>query len=247
MQSPDTSAASDPAATASPGREPGLSLASIETWIFDLDNTLYPARCNLFAEIDRRMGEFIASALGLTALEAKNVQKGLFERHGTTLRGLMSEHRIDPSDFLAYVHDIDLTPLEPADRLDRALARLPGRKLIFTNGSTAHARRVLGRLGLDRHFPDIYDIVAAGFVPKPELQPYLDLCASRGIDPARAAMVEDMARNLRPAHALGMVTVWVPNESDWARAGAGDHIHFTVDDLPAWLEKLVEPTPGAPR
>ncbi len=238
---------SSPTTAGTPDAPGHLGLA--ETWIFDLDNTLYPARCNLFAAIDQRMGEFIAGAMGVDIPAAKAMQKQFFERHGTTLRGLMHEHRIDPADFLAYVHDIDLSPLKPEPRLDLALARLPGRKVIYTNGSTAHAERVLGRLGLRHHFTAIHDIIAADFVPKPHPEPYLDLCASQGIDPARAVMVEDMARNLKPAHDMGMTTVWVVSDNDWARAGQGDHIHHVVTDLAAWLESIADrrAEAGAPR
>ncbi len=216
-----------------------LAVADVETWIFDLDNTLYPARCNLFAAIDRRMGEFIADTLGLELAEAKVRQKQFFHDYGTTLRGLMIEHRINPQDFLSYVHNIDLDVIEPAPRLDKALAALTGRKLIFTNGTVAHAGRVLARLGIARHFEAVYDIVAANFLPKPDPAPYLDLCTRYDVAPATAVMVEDMARNLLPAHALGMTTVWLPHDSDWSSAGNGEHINHQVDDLTAWLEAAI--------
>ena len=213
-------------------------LRQAETWLFDLDNTLYPAHCNLFDQIDRRMGEFISRLFGETLDQAKQRQKTYFRTYGTTLRGLMVEHGLDPKSFLDYVHDIDLAGLAPAPRLDRALAALPGRKLVFTNGSVAHADRVMRRLGIDRHFSAIFDIAAAGFVPKPARQTYEQLCAAHAVEPNRAVMVEDIARNLEPAHALGMTTVWVPAGEDWRSGDTAAHIHHVVEDLAGWLENL---------
>lgn len=230
---PDTSTATD-------ARHP---LHRIETWIFDLDNTLYPAACNLFAQVDRRIGEFIALRFGLSYEEARREQKRYFRDYGTTLRGLMVEHDVDPTEYLDYVHAIDVTPVPPSPALDRALAALPGRKVIYTNGSAGHAANVLNRLGIARHFEVVYDIVAADYIPKPDPRPYRALVARHGIAPATACMVEDIARNLVPAAALGMTTVWVRSDADWARpehggvAGSG-HIHHVVDDLVAWLTEL---------
>ena len=212
----------------------------IETWIFDLDNTLYPARCNLFAAIDRRMTEYISTLLAVDLIEAKRLQKQYFLQHGTTLRGLMSEHGIDPRSFLDYVHDIDLTPVPPSRALDAALHKLPGRKVIFTNGSVAHAERVIGRLGIAHHFEHVFDIVASDYRPKPDPAPYRQLCTAQKIDPRAAVMVEDMARNLVPAHDLGMTTVWVPSGSESSREGADrGHVHHVVEDLESWLADLV--------
>lgn len=213
---------------------------TVDVWIFDLDNTLYPASCNLFAQVDRRIGEFIAARFGLPYDEARRRQKRYFRDHGTTLRGLMVEHDIDPVPFLDYVHAIDTTPVAPSPALDRALAALPGRKLIHTNGSAAHAANVTARLGIAGRFDGVFDIVAAGYVPKPDPAPYRVLLETFAVDPARAVMVEDIARNLAPAHALGMTTVWVRSDADWARpdhggVGAGTHIDHAVDDLVAWL------------
>ncbi|MCW5731607.1 MAG: pyrimidine 5'-nucleotidase [Alphaproteobacteria bacterium] len=213
-------------------------LAEAETWLFDLDNTLYPARCNLFAEIELRMRQFIADMLAVDLAEAGRRQKDYSRRHGTTLRGLMSEHGLDPRAFLAYVHDIRLDALEPAPELDRALAALPARKIVFTNGSVSHAERVMERLGIARHFAAIYDIAAAGFVPKPDAASYERLCRLHAVRPQTAVMVEDMARNLLPAHALGMTTVWLPEAERRQEAEGAVHIHHVVDDLPAWLASL---------
>lgn len=222
---------------ASPLRD--AALARAETWIFDLDNTLYPAECNLFAQIDQRMGAFIAELFGVDAVEAKQRQKGFFQAHGTTLRGLMVEHGVDPQAFLDFVHDIDVSVVAPLPSLTEALDRLPGRKLIYTNGTVAHADRVLARLGIADRFEGVFDIVASAYLPKPQESPYRQMVNRYGISPQRAVMVEDMARNLKPAAGLGMTTVWVPTASAWAQPDPGDdHIHHVAHDLAAFLAAL---------
>lgn len=221
-------------------------LAAVETWVFDLDNTLYPAASSLFDQVDRRMGEFVARLLGVPAEAARAEQKRLFREHGTTLRGLMVEHGVDPVAFMDHVHAIDLTRLDPDPRLTLALARLPGRKVVYTNGSVAHAARVTARLGIDRHFDATFDIAAAGWIPKPDPAPYGVMLDRLGIDPARAAMVEDIARNLAPAAALGMATVWVRGDLDRAKAGAAaPHVHHETDDLAAFLLAVAGTEDGA--
>lgn len=224
-------------------------LSDIEVWIFDLDNTLYPASCNLFAQVDQRIGAFIADHFGIPYDEARAMQKRFFRDHGTTLRGLMVEHDVDPIPFLDYVHAIDVTPVAPSPELDRALERLPGRKVIYTNGSARHAANVTDRLGITRHFDTVFDIVEAGYVPKPDPRPYRDLLDRHAIAPRTACMVEDIARNLVPAHALGMTTVWVRSEADWARpdpslpgggVGTATHIDHVAEDLVAWLAAVPE-------
>lgn len=208
----------------------------VADWVFDLDNTLYPARCRLFDQVDRRIGLFIQERLGLDAIAARLLQKRYFREHGTTLSGLMTHHGIDPEVFLEFVHDIDLSPVEPSPALDSALARLPGRKFIFTNGSSAHAARVMGRLGVARHFDGVFDIADAGYVPKPAEATYERLIRRHRIEPDRAVMIEDLPRNLRPAAALGMTTVLVLTGEDWAETDKeGSHIHHVTDDLVAWL------------
>lgn len=220
---------------------PPLVAASVETWIFDLDNTLYPARCNLFVQVSARMTSFIQDRFGLEPGTAKDLQRDLFRRHGTTLRGLMTEHAVDPEAFLHYVHDIDVSVVDPSPRLDRLLGALPGRKLVFTNGSVPHAERVMRRLGVDHHFESVFDIVASDFVPKPDPRPYARLVELAGFAPAGAVMVEDMAKNLAPAAALGMRTVWLRSDYDWARDGAdADHVHHVAEDLVGFLESLLE-------
>jgi putative hydrolase of the HAD superfamily len=224
-----------------PPPPPISPLRDAEAWLFDLDNTLYPAAIDLFAQIDVRMRGYIAGFLGLALDEAYALQKKYFHEYGTSMRGLMDLHGLDPTPFLAHVHDIDVGVLDPSPLLEQALAALPGRKLVFTKASVAHARRVLHRLGVDHHFADIFDIVAAEFRPKPEPEIYRKLIDLHVIDPTRAVMVEDMARNLLPAAALGMTTVWVRTGSAWGALDAdAGHIHHTVDELVPWLVDVVE-------
>lgn len=216
-------------------------LFDAETWVFDLDNTLYPASSNLFDQVDRRMCGFIAETFNLPHADAYKLQKQYFREHGTTLRGLMSQDGIDPHTFLDYVHDIDVGVVDPAPTLDDRLHRLPGRKVIFTNGSVSHAERVTGRLGIAHHFDTVFDIVASDFLPKPDPSVYDALVTALGITPERAVMVEDMAKNLTPAAALGMATVWVRNDTPWSQAKENetDAIHHITDDLANWLGWVV--------
>ena len=216
-----------------------LDVERIDTWVFDLDNTLYHPRANLFAQIDQRMTAFIMELLSLDAVAARTLQKRYFVDYGTTLRGLMHHYGIDPRVFLDYVHDIDLNVVGPDAGLARALEALPGRKLIFTNGDAPYARRVLERLGVAAHFEAIHDIVATDFVPKPEDAPYDQLLGDYGIDARRAVFVEDMARNLLPAKARGMATVWVNNGSEKGGFGASpDFIDLEITDVAAWLSGI---------
>ena len=212
----------------------------IETWVFDLDNTIYPARFNLFDQVDKRIGAFIARLLDIDAGEARRIQKQYFRDHGTTLSGLMHHHDIDPHDFLGFVHEIDLACIPPSPGLDQSLERLPGAKVIFTNGSTGHAENGLARLGVAEHFSGIFAITDADFIPKPQAAPYAAMVERFGIDPRGAVMVEDMARNLAPAAALGMTTVWVRNDTVWGAEGsADDYVHHIIDDVADWLKVLV--------
>jgi putative hydrolase of the HAD superfamily len=234
-------------------RMPAEALSGVRAWVFDLDNTLYPAECNLFAEVDVRMGEYIARYLGVPYAYARHLQKSYYRQFGTTLSGLMRVHKMQPGPFLDYVHDIDLSPLPVLPELKAAIARLPGRKLIYTNGSRRHAERVAGRLGVLDEFEDIFDIVASGYVPKPERGPYEQFIQRHGVDPAQAAMFEDMPQNLLVPHALGMATVLVHSSyidhpiqrqiKTWTTPPA--HIHHRTEDLTGFLERL-KPAPGQP-
>jgi putative hydrolase of the HAD superfamily len=224
----------------------GRPLREIETWIFDLDNTLYPVSCRLFDQIHARMQRFIAERLELSLDEALAVQKTYFREHGTTMRGLMTVDKIDPHEFLAYVHDIDLGCVPPDPVLSTALQALPGRKIVHTNGSVGHAERLLSHLDIAGSFCGVVDIVDAGFEPKPALAGYHELLRRHDVRPQTALMIEDMARNLVPAAALGMTTAWVRGTIDWAAAGAeGRHIHYVVDDLGDFLTRAGSPVPAA--
>lgn len=221
---------------------PGIAadFVHVESWIFDLDNTLYPARCRLFDQVDRRIGLFIEGFLGVDATEARTIQKRYFRDHGTTLTGLMAHHGVDPEAFLAFVHDIDISPVERSEALERSLRDLPGRKLVFTNGSSDHAERVMERLGVAHHFEGVFDIAAAGYIPKPRPEPYARLIERHGIEPVRAAIIDDIPDNLEPAAKLGMTTVWVRSPEEWAQPKVGDaHLHHVAEDLVSWLEQSV--------
>jgi putative hydrolase of the HAD superfamily len=160
----------------------------------------------------------------------------------------MVEHALDPGDFLAYVHDIDMSPLVPDPELESALTRLPGRKLIFTNGSTRHAENVLAHLGIAHHFSEIYDIAAAGYLPKPLPQTYRTLIERHGVDPDRAVYIEDIARNLEPAAALGMTTVWIaPADREADAPPPADYVHHVVEDLAEWLGSVGGAAPAGSR
>jgi putative hydrolase of the HAD superfamily len=212
----------------------------VDAWIFDLDNTLYPAKADLFALIDVKMGAFIQGLLGCDAAQARVVQKRYFLDHGTTLSGLMRHHGIAPRAFLDYVHDISLDRLEVDPDLNAHIAALPGRRLIFTNGDRDYAARVLDRLGLADAFELIHDIHACEYVPKPDPAGYHALCDAYAVEPTRAAFFEDMARNLKPAKAIGMTTVWVDNGSEAGHVGADEgHIDHITDHLTPFLGHIL--------
>jgi len=210
-------------------------LGHVETWIFDLDNTLYPPECDLFALMDVRMTDYIARLIGCPLDQARALQKGWFRDHGNTLSGLMRHHDVDPADFLAHVHDIALDRLAPDPHLRDVIARLPGRRLIYTNGDADYAQRVLERLDLSGLFERVHDIHACAYLPKPDPSGYAHLCASYDVAADRAAFFEDMARNLKPAKALGMSTIWLNHGSEWgAELGSvGSHQDFIDYETPA--------------
>ncbi len=215
-------------------------LAHVESWIFDLDNSLYPASCNLFELIDQRMGAYIQRLLAVDATEARRVQKGYFHAHGTTLAGLMAEHGVAPRDFLDFVHDIDLARLTADPVLVAALDRLPGRKFIFTNADESYAGRVLDKLGLANAFDGMHDIHAMDYVPKPHPSAYQAICDRHGIDPTRALFADDMVRNLLPAKAIGMTTLWVDNGSEQGpESGSQEHVDHCAADIASWLNEIV--------
>ena len=207
-------------------------LTHVETWLFDLDNTLYPEACEFMTLIEGRMTEFVARETGLPRPEALALQKRYLHEHGTTLAGLMANHGIDPEHFLEEVHDVSLDRIKPDPALAAALARLPGRRLVFTNGSAAHAERVLAHLGVEQLFEDIFHIAAADYVPKPAPETFERLARAHAVAPAVTAFFEDSERNLRPAAELGMTTVLVGAH---ARASIAPFVHHRTHDLAAFL------------
>jgi len=216
--------------------------AHIDDWIFDLDNTLYPASTRLFDLIDERMTAYVGRVLGSDdAVEARRVQKTYFRDYGTTLAGLMKHHDVDPAHFLDDVHAIELDRVAPNDKLARGLAALPGRKFVFTNGDADYAGRVLSAIGIGDQVHGVVDIHACNYLPKPDAHGYRLLVERFGMDPARAVLVEDMAKNLRPAKALGMTTVWVDNGSDHGDHDADfDAIDHVITDVADWLETILQ-------
>jgi len=222
----------------------GPDFRHVDAWIFDLDNTLYPASSDLFAQIDARMTTFIGDLLGLDPEEARARQKAYYRDYGTTLNGLMQVHAVAAEEFLAFVHDIDLEALRADLELRAAIARLPGRRFIFTNGCRNHATRVIGRLGLDGLFEDVWDIKTVSYRPKPHPASYRFVLELASIAPRNAAMFEDAARNLVPAHELGLTTVWLKNGSVWSKQGPefpvpeAHHVHHETHDLCAFLHTI---------
>jgi putative hydrolase of the HAD superfamily len=194
------------------------------------------------------MGEFVSKLMNVPYAEAKALQKQLFYKHGTTLRGLMEEHGIHPDGFLDYVHDIDYSPIAADVTLADEIKKLSGRKLVFTAGTVAHATRAMDRLGVTHLFDDVFDIIHADYVPKPQRPPYESFVKKHGVNPKRAAMFEDIARNLEVPHEMGMVTVLVTHEDNYDAerlnsASSDAHIHHTTEDLSQFLQSITGPTP----
>jgi putative hydrolase of the HAD superfamily len=213
-------------------------IKDIKFWIFDLDNTLYPSSTNLFSGIDKLMASFITQHLKVSHEEAMQIKNDYFQKHGTTLNGLIKNHNIDPHHFLEFVHNIDYSFLSKNEKLNKEIKSLPGKKIIFTNGSKKHANNVISNLQLDENLFSIFDIVDSDFVPKPERSPYERLIKKYDIIPEQSIFFEDIARNLKPAHDLGMKTGWVINEDNWAKEGHDeDHVHFKIKELDHFLEQ----------
>lgn len=218
----------------------------VDTWVFDLDNTLYASNADIFPQIDARIRAFVANALKIDPDEAYALQKDLYRRYGTSLRGLMVEHGLSAPAFLDYVHDIDYSALQPDPALGEALARLPGRRFIMTNGTARHAEKTADQLGITPHFHGMFDIVAADLVPKPDASAYERMFRDFNIDPTRATMFEDLPRNLAVPHAVGMKTVLVVPTGHKASVEAAptadgkviDGIDFVTDDLSGFLLAL---------
>jgi len=235
------SVAADDAATA-----PARAFGGVTTWVFDLDNTLYPHDLNLWQQIDDRIRAFVSDFLAVSAEEAFRVQKDFYRRYGTTMRGLIAEHGLEPAPYLDFVHRIDHSPLQPDPDLCAAIDRLPGRKLVLTNGTRKHAEAVMRRLEIDTCFEDVFDIAAANLDPKPLPQVYDRFLDRHSVDPRQSAMFEDLARNLTVPHALGMTTVLVVPRATrpvirehWELEGRdASYVDHVTDDLTAFLRRL---------
>jgi putative hydrolase of the HAD superfamily len=224
------------------------AFSHVESWVFDLDNTLYPHHVNLWQQVDVRIRDYISNLLKVSPDEARRLQKDYYKRYGTSMRGMMTEHGMNPDDYLEFVHAIDHSPLEPNPALGAALEKLPGRKLVLTNGTKKHASAVMERLAIHHHFEDVFDIIAAELEPKPSAATYDRFLAQHGVDPQKSAMFEDLARNLTVPHALGMTTVLVVPEGtrevlreDWEMEGRdAPHVDYVTDNLTGFLEKLLK-------
>jgi putative hydrolase of the HAD superfamily len=226
---------------------PLRNLSHITDWVFDLDNTLYPRECNLFAQIDIRITHYVMDVTKLDFDTARTLQKQYYRDFGTTLNGLMTQHRIDPDHFLNTVHAIDYSPVDAHPDLIEAIKALPGRKFILTNGDTSHARSVLTRLGGPDLFEDVHDIRAMTYVPKPHRQAYDGFFARYDIDPRRAIMFDDLEKNLLVPHEVGMATVQVVAGAGFAHEQVeawelettpGPHVHHVTADLAQFLRGL---------
>ncbi len=212
---------------------PHHAFSHVNTWVFDLDNTLYQPEARLFDQIEMKMTAWVMRNLGLDEPGASTLRHSYWQSHGTTLAGLMEIHNIDPSDFLSDVHDIDFSSLSRDHALARRIADLPGRRIVFTNADTRYATRVLERRGLSGLFDAIYGIEETGYLPKPGRAAFDCILRLDGLDPGRSAMFEDDPRNLLEPHRMGMQTVLV------APAPSGDaHIHHHTDNLRSFLDRL---------
>jgi putative hydrolase of the HAD superfamily len=206
----------------------------VETWVFDLDNTLYPPEMALFDQINVKMTAWVMRTLGVEQAEADALRHRYWRDHGTTLAGLMRHHGVDPGPYLEEVHEIDFTVLSPDAVLAAAITALPGRKIVYTNGTEPYARRVIAHRGLEGLFDAVYGVEHAGLIPKPERAAFETVFALDGLAPDSAAMFEDDPRNLRVPHAMGMRTVHVAPEAETA-----EFIEHHTDDLGRFLARLV--------
>ncbi len=221
---------------------------SIDNWVFDLDNTLYPADSDLWPRIDQQITLYVMELLGVDGTSARALQKYYYQRYGTTLYGLMNEHDIDPHEFLKFAHDIDRSHLAVDLELSDAIGRLVGRKFILTNGSTAHAKATAEQLGILHHFDDIYDIVSGNYVPKPEVSTYQRFFDTHSINPKKSVLFEDLEKNLKPAHEFGMVTVLIvpkigsdDHREVWEQViEQPAHVDYLTDDLTGFLKKVLK-------
>jgi len=217
------------------------NLTKIKFWLFDLDNTLYDGATKVFDQVDKKMSKFISEKLNVSLVEAKKIQKNYFEEYNTTLNGMIKHHKIDADEFLEFVHNVDLSFLNKNEFLEEEIKKLKGKKIIFTNGSKAHALNVTKRIGIDRLFDGIFDIRDCDFIPKPSIEPYKKLVENYKIEPQYCIFFEDIARNLKPAYELGMKTVWIKNKEPWAAKYSDENfINYKTDNLAKFLKEINE-------
>ena len=213
----------------------------IQNWIFDLDNTLYSAESGIFQQVHVLMGEYVSKKLKLDINKAKEIQKKYFIKHGTTLRGLMDNHNVDPDDFLKEVHKLDYSIVGPNIKLNEELIKLNGKKIIYTNANLEHANNVLSRLNLENMFDEIFDIKLANYIPKPEIQPYKEIIEKYNLKPNQTAMFDDIAKNLVPAKKCGFTSIWIDigeeNVSDNIESSK-NYLDFKTNDLTLFLDKV---------
>ena len=215
------------------------SFKSIKYWIFDLDNTLYSGKTKVFEQVDKKMSEYISEKLNVSLEEAKKIQKNYFHEYNTTLNGMIKNHKINANEFLDFVHDINIDFLKKDKKLADELEKLEGKKIIFTNGSRKHAINVTNRIGIYQYFDVIFDIVDSDFIPKPSIEPYKKLVEKHKIDPKLSVLVEDIARNLKPAYEMGMKTVWVENDEPWSKEFSDSNfVNYKTNNLSEFLKKI---------
>ena len=216
-------------------------LKDIKFWLFDLDNTLYDGATKVFDQVDKKMSKFISEKLNVNLEEARKIQKSYFQEYNTTLNGMIKNHEIDAQEFLDFVHDIDLEFLKNDKGLEVELSKIKDKKIIFTNGSRAHAENVTKRIGINKLFDWIFDIVDSNFIPKPAIETYKRLIEKYKIEPQYCIFFEDIARNLKPAYELGMKTVWIKNDEPWAaKYSDEDFINYKTDNLAKFLKEINE-------
>ena len=215
------------------------ALQLIKFWIFDLDNTLYSGKTRVFEQVSKKMTQYVSNKLNVNLDKAKKIQKNYFHKYNTTLNGMIKNHKIDANEFLDFVHDIDIDFLKKDLKLNEELKKLDGKKIIFTNGPRKHALNVTRKIGIDQHFDDIFDIIDSNFVPKPAMESYKKLVEKHKIDPNLCVLIEDIARNLRPAYEMGMTTVWIKNDEPWAQKFSdGEFVNYKTNNLSEFLRKI---------
>ena len=216
-------------------------LSKIKFWLFDLDNTLYSGDTKVFDQVDKKMSKFISEKLNVNLEEAKKIQKNYFHEYNTTLNGMIKNHDIDANEFLEFVHDVDLEFLKKNEPLKIEIEKLKGKKIIFTNGSKAHASNVTSRIGIEQLFDGVFDIVDSDFYPKPSMEPYKKIIENYKIVPEYCIFFEDIARNLKPAYELGMKTVWIENNEPWAAKYSDEEfVNYKTGSLTNFLKEINE-------